>query len=203
MRILTVSDVVVPELRSPTDRSRFFGVELVLACGDLPPEYLAFLAGRFGTPLYFVRGNHDIREAKYPPAGCLDLHGNVSRHKGLILAGLEGSRWYNGGPHQYGERHMRRLVRALEGRLRRFGRPDIVITHAPPRHVHDEEDPCHTGFESFRWLMDKVAPRYLVHGHIHRRFDREKDRTTVVGRTRVVNTYGCHLLDIAPQTDLA
>ena len=61
MKILTVSDRVESILYDRFDAGRFPGVNLILACGDLPPEYLSFLAASFNVPLYYVLGNHDIQ----------------------------------------------------------------------------------------------------------------------------------------------
>lgn len=195
MRILTVSDVVEPSLYKAFDAHRFAGVDLVLACGDLPPEYLSSLVSALDAPLYYVCGNHDIRMATSPPRGCVNLHGRIVRHRGLRLLGLEGSRWYNGGIYQYREIQMRWLLRRLWLPLRLGGRLDIVIAHAPPRHMGDAEDRCHRGFESFRRLIDVHRPRYFVHGHIHRLFPEPEARITRIGPTQVINSYGYTLLD--------
>ncbi len=69
MRILTVSDRVEPLLYERFDKRFFPAVDLVLSCGDLPPEYLTFLASTFKVPLFYVRGNHDIRYDTSPPPG--------------------------------------------------------------------------------------------------------------------------------------
>lgn len=73
---------------------------------------------------------------------------------------------------------------------------DIVITHAPPRHIHDAEDRCHRGFKSFRRLIERHAPRYFIHGHIHADFADPSDRITNLGGTQIINTYGYHVLEI-------
>ena len=195
MRVLTVSDRVEPILYDQFDPRQFERVELVLACGDLPPEYLSRLLGAFNVPLYFVSGNHDIRYKDKLPQGGFDLHGRLEKIKGLRFLGLEGSRWYNGGPHQYTEREMYGKIRRLRPRIWWKGGVDIVITHAPPRHIHDAEDRCHRGFKSFRWLLDKYSPSYFIHGHIHANFSEPSQRVTIVNRTSVINTYGYHLFD--------
>lgn len=100
MKILTVSDRVEPILNDPEAPSRFPGVDLILSCGDVPPEYLSFLTRVFGVPLYDVLGNHDIRHDSKPPNGCTNLNEKLVSFKGMNILGLEGSRWYNGGPHQ-------------------------------------------------------------------------------------------------------
>jgi Icc-related predicted phosphoesterase len=195
MKILSVSDIMVPELSDGFDTRRFEGVELVLGCGDLPPEYLSFLRERLDAPLYYVRGNHDIRHKTAPPIGCVNLHANCIDFKELRIMGLEGSRWYNGGPIQYRERQMRQMIWRMMPGLWLKG-VDIVVTHAPPRHIHDAEDRCHRGFESFLKLISRFKPRYFIHGHIHAHFADPSQRVTLVGNTRVINTFGFHLLEV-------
>jgi Icc-related predicted phosphoesterase len=196
MRILTVSDKVVAELDSNLDRQRFGRIDLVLACGDLPPEYLASLANIFSVPLYYVCGNHDIRMVDKRPDGCINLNGRIVTHGGLRILGLEGSRWYNGGQFQYTDNEMRWRIIALTPRIWRHRGVDIVITHAPPRHIHDAEDRCHRGFKSFRGLIKRYAPRYFIHGHIHVDFADPSDRITDWQGTQIINTFGYHVLEI-------
>ncbi len=196
MKILSVSDVVVPELSDKFDTRQFDGVELVLSCGDLPPEYLSFIRERLDAPLYYVRGNHDIRYKTSPPIGCVNLHAHRIDYKGLRIMGLEGSRWYNGGPIQYREHQMRQMIWRKMPELWFKGGVDIVVTHAPPRHIHDAEDRCHRGFESFLKLISRFKPRYFIHGHIHAHFTDPSQRVTLVGNTRVINPFAFHLLEI-------
>lgn len=196
MKILTVSDRVEPVLSTGLDPSRFAGIDLVLSCGDLPPEYLSVLADALHAPCFYVKGNHDIRYESKPPVGCTDLHARLVRFEGIRLLGLEGSRWYNGGPQQYSEREMKRVIRRLRPRLWMNKGLDIIVTHAPPRHIHDEEDRCHRGFRSFRWLIDKYSPRYFIHGHTHAFFTDSSERITVVNSTKVINSYGYFIFEI-------
>lgn len=196
MQILAIADTVVPALYGDFDAGRFKGVDLVLGCGDLPPEYLAFLANTLEVPLYYVRGNHDLRYESSPPVGCLDLHTRLVRFNDLNILGLEGSRWYNDGPQQYTEKQMAAMIRKLRFMLWRRGRPDIIITHAPPRGVHDEEDLCHRGFKAYHGLIKKYRPRYFIHGHIHREFADDSERITKIHNTSVINAYGYHVIEI-------
>jgi len=195
MKILAVSDVIVPDLVRRIRERRIDGVELILSCGDLPPEYLSFLVHALKAPLYFVRGNHDLRYEDRPPQGGSGLHGRTVTFRGFRLLGFDGSHWYNGGPHQYTEFQMRRMVYGMLPKLwwRRY--PDIVITHAPPRHIHDAADPCHRGFESFLWIIRKWRPRYFIHGHIHRHFENSSERITRMLNTQVINTYGYYIFE--------
>ena len=196
IKLLSVSDVVDPLLHQHAGNKPFADIDVLISCGDLPPEYLSRLSHVFKAPLYFVGGNHDIRYINKLPQGGIDLHGRLERVKGLNFLGLAGSRWYNGGPYQYTESQMRAIIRRLRPTVWWQGGIDVVITHAPPRHVHDSEDLCHRGFRSFHWLIDKYQPEYLIHGHIHRHFSSPSERVTVVDATKVVNTYGFNILEI-------
>jgi uncharacterized protein len=190
MNLLCVSDIVTAELYHKFDPKQFGRVDLVIACGDLPPEYLSFLVGAFSVPVYYVRGNHDIRYATTPPVGCRDIHGRIVRHGALRIMGLEGSRWYNGGPVQYTEKQMRAVVRRLRLKLWWRGGVHVIVTHAPPRFIHDAEDRCHRGFRIYRQLIRKYAPHYFLHGHIHSHFADEAQRITLEGKTQVINCFG-------------
>ena len=201
MKILAVADRVEPGLYEHFDRTNFPDVDLVIACGDLPPEYLSFLLTVFSVPVAYVRGNHDIRYQESPPQGCTNMHGRVESFGHLRILGLEGSRWYNGGPIQYREHQMRWLTHKLRWPLWRTKGVDCIITHAPPRHIHDAEDPCHRGFHAFRTLIERYQPRYFLHGHIHTHFENSQARITRVGRTQVINTYGYYLFEASHGED--
>ncbi len=196
MRILTVSDRVEPLLYERFDKRFFPAVDLVLSCGDLPPEYLTFLASTFKVPLFYVRGNHDIRYDTSPPQGCESLDGRMIRFRGRTFLGLDGSRWYNGGPNQYTDAQMRKKIRRLRLTIWWKQGLDVMITHAPPRYIHDAEDPCHKGFKSFGTVIDRYSPGYLIHGHIHTNFTNAEARVTMVNQTRVINTYNYHLIEM-------
>lgn len=190
MKILTVSDRVEPILLEQGRANPAAGVALILACGDLPPEYLTRLTATLGAPLYYIKGNHDIRYGNSPPAGCRHIHARIAHYRGLRILGLDGSRWYNGGPNQYTDSEMKWIVWRLNPLLWWNRGVDIVITHAPPRHVHDAQDRCHKGFKSFHPLIRRFSPKYFIHGHIHANFNDPAERETTINRTRVINSYG-------------
>lgn len=197
MRVLAVSDMVVDQLINGK-QDLWPGVDVVLGCGDLPPEYLGRLRHRFEAPVFYVRGNHDIRYPHRSLAGCTNLHARVIEHQGLKLAGLEGARWYNGGPAQYREIEMKRLIRRIKPLVKRSGKIDIFLSHAPPRHIHDRPDRCHKGFKSFHKVIDQHQPRFWLHGHIHAEFADPSQRITLCGQTQVINCYGHFFFDIIP-----
>jgi len=196
MKVLTVSDTVVHALYEEFTPELVRGVELILACGDLPPEYLSFLRDRVDAPLYYVQGNHDIRYLASPPVGCIDADRRLLRVGDYRLLGLSGSRWYNGGSNQYHESEMKNILRSLWLQLRLAGGVDIVISHAPPRHVGDRNDPCHKGFSCYRRLITKYRPRWFIHGHIHARFTGKNERITRLHSTFVLNTCGYVIFEL-------
>lgn len=197
MKILTVSDRVSAELLDSADTiARLNNIDLIISCGDLPPEFLSSLRHRYDAPLYYVLGNHDLRYDAAPPLGCTSIDRKVIRFGGRTIVGFSGSRWYNGGDNQYSEKEMKRFINRMRFSLWRSGAIDIVVTHAPPRHVHDAEDPCHKGFRCFSGFIDKYTPKFFIHGHIHRLFNDDSDRITVIKTTRVINSYGFHVFEI-------
>lgn len=196
IRILTVSDFVDKSLKQRIEDKTLEPVDLIISCGDLPPEYLSFLRDRLDTPLYFVKGNHDIRYSSTNPMGCKNIHARVVRFKTLNIMGLEGSIWYNGGVNQYTDKEMKRIIFYMGLSIWKKGGVNIVVTHAPPRHIHDKEDPCHMGFGSFVKFIDKKKPDYLIHGHVHKEFKTHGERITQVNATKVMNTCGYTILEV-------
>lgn len=170
-------------------------VDCIVSCGDLPFEYLADLNKAYDAPVFFIRGNHDIRTDAPVPDGCTDIHMKLQQFKGITIIGLEGSRWYNGGRYQYSEAQMGQMVRSLKGALKRHKPLDIVIAHAPPRHIHDAEDQCHQGFEAYLKLIKRHNPAFFLHGHIHRQFTASRERITDTGSTRVINCCGHYYIE--------
>ncbi len=211
VRILTVSDKVVPQLYGEHARDVVGEVDLILACGDLPYYYLDFLATTLQVPFYYVFGNHPMgAHLRWPgkrpiPKGA-NLHGRVVHHRGLLIAGLEGSRRYRpGARYQYTEGEMalqclRLVPRLLWNRLVHGRYLDILVTHAPPRHIHDAEDPAHRGFTCFRWFMRIFRPRYLIHGHKHV-YRRDEPTRTRFYDTMVINTYPYRILTLSPEEE--
>jgi uncharacterized protein len=209
MKILTVSDEVVPTIYHASIRERFRDVELVLGCGDLPPSYLEFIVSLLDVPCFYVPGNHDGQpehtdygKTLTRPPGCMSLDGRVCEQDGLVLGGLGGSIWYNGGKYQYSQRRMFVRVSMLLPWIMRYRRLngyglDILITHSPPAGVNDGTG-AHAGFEAFRWLIDRYPPRYLIHGHVHRNYRIASAFESRVGQTTVINTAGYRVLTIDP-----
>lgn len=214
MQILTVSDEVVPSIYSLNIKQRFGAIAMVLGCGDLPYYYVEFIVTMLSVPCFYVHGNHDAPELQsngallHEARGAVNLEGRGVHHTGLLIAGLGGSlRYKPEGAHMYTEAEMmRRVWRLVPWMLlnhARFGRYlDILITHAPPFGIHNGPDYAHQGFRAFLWLMDRFRPRYLIHGHIHLSYGYHDAVETVYRQTRVINTAGYRVLEIAAKPHL-
>jgi calcineurin-like phosphoesterase family protein len=188
VRVLAISDVtdqlLLADLRSVA------GAQLILACGDLPFDYLGYLLNALDVPLVFVPGNHDPDLSGYRtsragltmrsglparppwPPGAVNGDGRVVDVAGLRVAGLGGCLRYSGGPNQYTDRQQAQRARALRAtawwrRLHDGRGVDVLLTHAPPLGVGDGGDPAHRGFGAYRGLVAALQPAVLLHGHVH------------------------------------
>ena len=200
IKVLSVSDRVDISLLEPDTYENFKDVDLILSCGDLPYYHIEKLFQLYEVPVLYVRGNHDPRVEYgksgplYGPRGGTDLHKRVVFLNELIFAGFEGSLPYKEGPFLYSQDQMWRFVLGLVPRLIwnkvAYGRYlDVVITHSPPYGIHDQDSNIHGGYKAFRWLIKVFQPTYFYHGHIHV-YDQNQITETLVGKTKVVNTYG-------------
>ena len=195
MKILLVSDEEDRFLWDYYTPGRLKGIDLILSAGDLKAEYLSFLVTMANRPLLYVHGNHDGGYAQRPPEGCQCIDGKLVTVGGLRILGLGGSALYNGGPHQYTEKQMRRRIHRLRLKLALTSGVDIVLTHAPVRGFGDEDNMTHRGFEAFLPLLDQYQPRYLVHGHIHQRYGANRPRCYQYNETTIVNATGRYILE--------
>jgi Icc-related predicted phosphoesterase len=211
--ILAIADEVEASLFSAEVRN--LRPDLVVACGDLPFDYLEFIVTMVNVPLLYVPGNHDpdlkkamskplvkpdIDEWRVPgPEGCTNIDGRVVDAGHLRVAGLGGSARYNNGPNQYTEREMRRRALTLELRCRtrnlRDGRAvDLLVTHAPPLGLGDDDDEAHRGFNAFHRLVKKLAPRMMIHGHVHPYGQGEHDHR--LEGTAIVNAVSSRMIEL-------
>ena len=61
MKIMAIADHESELLWDYFDKSYLEGIDLILSCGDLKPQYLSFLATFTQAPVLYVHGNHDDR----------------------------------------------------------------------------------------------------------------------------------------------
>lgn len=132
--------------------------DLVVTLGDLEPDELDPLS-RFDVPVLGVYGNHD--DGRYLDATNLtNLHLQVVTVGDLRVAGFQGSpRYVRGAELQYSQGEAKRLAR-------RIPPADVLLSHAPPRGVHEEPgDRAHEGFDGLHEYVERVQPRFHLHGH--------------------------------------
>jgi Icc-related predicted phosphoesterase len=205
MRVLALSDIADDRAYASV-RASAGRVDLVLGCGDLPYDYLDFAATELSVPLLAVHGNHDtpFELVDDPEVAVwwrgINVHGRVIAVDGVLVAGLGGARRYNDGPFQLSETDMwlaiaRMLPALVANRIARGRWCDVLITHSPPRGIHDLPDAAHRGFVAVRWFLRLFSPRYHFHGHSHV-YDRRTVTQTQFGRTTVVNAYGVREVEL-------
>src|SRR5205809_6805640 len=122
MRVLAVSDEVDEKAYQSSLPDRYGHIDLVLGCGDLPYDYLDYLATQLGAPLFAVHGNHDIppEQMDDPQIGVwwrgIDRHGRVRGIGRLRGGGPGGPGRATNGPYQLTEREtVSALLRRVPG----------------------------------------------------------------------------------------
>ena len=177
-------------------KEQFEGIDLIVSCGDLKPEYLTFLATMVPVPLLYVHGNHDDKYDRRPPEGCICIEDRIYNFNGIRILGLGGSHRYKTGENQYTEAQMARRIAKMSLKIKFHHGFDILVTHSPAYGFHDGEDRCHRGFASFNRLIDTYHPKYFVHGHVHMNYSRKFPREDMVNETRVINAYQRYIIEI-------
>lgn len=208
---LVVADEVASNLQLTTLRDIDPG--LVLCAGDLPWDYLEWIASSIDCPVVFVPGNHDPaissgsdsvwsledRWSEGPrPQGVIHADQRVVEAAGLRIAGLGGCVKYRSGPHQYTQRQYAGRAGRLVRRARRRGPVDVLLTHAPPLGLGDEGDGPHVGVQALHTVLERLQPTWHLHGHVHP-FGREMpDRQ--VGRTTIRNVIPWRVIDVTARS---
>jgi uncharacterized protein len=205
IRILAISDEPDPSLDSPATRARLEPIDMIIGAGDLQPDYLSFVGDAFGAPLRYVRGNHDIgaawahTEPALLPEPMPDAV--IVEEAGMRLIGFSGSPTYSGRGLEVPASGMWGKVLLAWLRSAR-ARPVLVVSHAPPRDVNDDDDMAHRGFTAFRWLMSRLEPPLWLHGHtalMRRGIDQ---RSVTRNGTLFYNCTGATLIElVAPSAD--
>lgn len=196
MKILTLSDEECKALWDFYTPGRLKEYDLIISCGDLKASYLSFLVTMARCPVLYVPGNHDTDYVYKPPEGCDCIDDSVVVYNGLRILGLGGCRRYHPGFYQYTEKEMRRRIRRLKWVIWLLGGVDIVVTHAPPEGLGDDEDIAHWGFAALRDFLDEYHPQYLIHGHVHMSYGHNIPRVIEYNGTKIVNAYERYVLDV-------
>jgi Icc-related predicted phosphoesterase len=215
VHVLVIADEEAPNLTEQTLRD--LSPDLVLSAGDLPWPYLEWVVSTVDVPLVFVPGNHDpaIESARLHrngiwtdhgrycdaprPHGAINADQQVVEAAGLRIAGLGGCVRYRKGPHQYTQRQYAGRANRLLRRAR-SGPVDVLLTHAPPLGLGDDEDRPHVGIDALHKVIDRLEPTWHLHGHIHPYGRTMPDRQ--VGPTTIRNVIPWKVFDITPKLTL-
>lgn len=196
MKILAVSDEESRALWDYYSPGKLKEYDLIISCGDLKADYLAFLVTMGRSPLLYVHGNHDTSYDRKPPGGCDCIDDCLVSYNGIRILGLGGCRRYHPGAYQYTEKDMRKRIRKLRFALWRSKGVDIVVTHSPPFGLGDDSDPAHRGFDTLVELLDKYQPQYLLHGHVHSNYSMNRSRIHTRGNSTIINTFERYTLEL-------
>ena len=196
MKILVLADEESKYLWDYFEKSKLEGIDLIISCGDLKPQYLSFLATFAKVPILYVHGNHDAIYNEIPPDGCICIEDDIYVYNGIRILGLGGSMQYNSGTYQYTEKQMKSRISKLRWKLWKHNGFDILVTHAPAYQFNDGEDLPHAGFKAFRDLLDKYMPKYFLHGHVHLNYKWNQQRECQYNEhTTVINAYERYIFE--------
>jgi Icc-related predicted phosphoesterase len=195
IRLLAVSDEPDAALEDARNRHEIGRLDLAVGCGDLPSDYLNFLADAFHVPLVRVLGNHD-RPAVDETGGIVGPEPVSARVVDAGPVQVLGLSWPGRPPRRDEGLAWRQAVRAvLRQAFRR--RPILVASHIPPRGAGDvATDAYHIGSPAYRWLLERLRPPLWLHGHtplagVH-------DWRVRSGATTVVNVTGAVVIELVP-----
>lgn len=199
IRLLAVSDERDATLDNPGNRDELTPLDAILGCGDLEPDYLAYLGDAFRVPLLYVRGNHDRGGAWRAGSAHLPqpLDGRVETIAGVVIAGLSWPGRAEGRAELDGAAAWWQALGAVRRSLLTGTRPRVLISHVPPRGLGDADaDAFHRGFGAYHWLCRTLRPVLWLHGHTT--VAAAAGWRTTWGTTTLVNVTGGVLIELAP-----
>lgn len=192
MRILAVSDEESRALLSQARAGKLPRIDLIISCGDLHPSYLEELTDTVNALLIYVNGNHT-----YGPMTCgICIEGKVFCYEGVRIAGLGGALRYRPGENLYTQKEMWRRARRLVPQILYRRGLDIFVSHAPARGFGDLDDLAHQGFDAFCGLLERFAPKYMLHGHVHTSYGRIEKKREHPSGTTIINACGYQIIEI-------
>ncbi len=199
IRLLAVSDERDEALERESNREWLGKLDAIFGCGDLEPDYLAFLADALNAPLLLVRGNHDRGGAW--DAGMdhipTTMDGHIDSVAGLSALGLSWPGPARGRATRTDLGAWRQVIGAYLRAKLTGRRPQVVLSHVPPLgHGDVPGDPYHTGFAAYRWLCQRLQPVIWLHGHTP--VAAAADWRSRLGQTTLVNVTNAVLIELGP-----
>ena len=149
-------------------------VDILISLGDLYDVTLQKAIDLYAPEhVIAIRGNHCVADEF--PIPTIDLHPQTIELFGLTFGGFAGSWQYKKfGNHMYTQDESHQL-------LENFPTVDVFIAHNSPRGIHERDTGSHQGFDAFLDYIDRVQPRYFLHGHQHCRDISYRGNTCIMG----------------------
>jgi uncharacterized protein len=136
-------------------------IDLIVTLGDLERHDLLELLEVVNIPKIGVYGNHDSGNYM-DELGIVNMHLKTVSYQGITFGGLQGCVRYKENPDAIMSTQ-EETWKMMAG----FPNVDIFLTHCPPRGVNDEEEIAHQGFDALRDYVEKMRPKFLLHGHTY------------------------------------
>ncbi|MDB4992112.1 MAG: metallophosphoesterase [Parcubacteria group bacterium] len=161
--------------------------QIIITLGDLDMYDLRGLDDIRDIPKIGVYGNH-CSGTYFPDYGIENMHLKTKEIDGVLFGGFEGSiRYKKGDAPMYTEEEASEL-------LKDFPYVDVMLAHSPPKGIHDEDDPAHQGLQALRDYVERMQPKYFLHGHTYVSEGTQED---LLGNTKVVHVYADQILDLS------
>lgn len=160
-------------------------IDAIVTLGDLAIQDIRDLEAISDVPKFGVYGNHDSG-TYMPELGITNLHLKTAQLNDITIGGFEGSVRYKNDPYapMYTQEEASELIKQLPA-------VDLLISHAPPRGIHDEPEPAHQGYDALRWYIEQHHPAFLLHGHTY-----PSDSVETLGETQIVYIYEDQVIEL-------
>ncbi len=193
-KILSISDYPILRDFSPEKiKKEFSDIDFILSAGDLSNDYLDYIFSILDKQLIYVNGNH-IYNPDHNISFCKNIDQKSINYKNLKIFGMDGSPIYSFKEHQYTEiQSFFIILKNLFSFL--IKKPDIILSHTPPFGIHNLDDPIHTGFKCYHFLLKYFPPKLWIHGHTHLSHHHEIQESYSNG-VRIINSYGYKIVEI-------
>jgi hypothetical protein len=191
IRILAASDEPDAALSHEVNRDALGAIDLIVTCGDLESDWIAYLGDVFNAPIVRVLGNHDVRPDEPAVAVPDPLIAGIADGLAVPVVGLS---WPGQPPTRAPFLAWRQVIGIA---LRRLGRrPVVIASHIAPAGLGDAPDPYHQGVRAYRWLLHRLRPPLWLHGHTT--LASITDWRVTEGDTIVANVTGSLLVELLP-----
>lgn len=162
-------------------------VDIIVTLGDLEFHQISELSDIANLPKIGVYGNHDSG-TYMNDLGIINMHLNRYSFRDITFGGFEGCVRYK--ESDYAKMYSQEESIEL---LRDFPNVDVLLTHSPPRGIHDHTDPAHVGLEGIINYIKEKKPKYLLHGHT---YIPASEKRVNFGDTEIIHISGDEIIEL-------